>query len=155
MKTLIPLERKFGITHVESTFIGPDSESMRGYADAGPVDSIVIDHSMNELVNTEIGKVLSKDVCISSVVIPSILLAVQAVLVELENLVSTERVMRLFRETPRIIFLRGIKGLNSTDSIFEYVRRTIRSSADIYESCPWYENVTVIKKYKLKFKQSF
>jgi hypothetical protein len=65
-----------------------------------------------------------------------------------------EKIVDLFCKVPRTIMVRGNKGLRSTDAIFEYIRRVVRSSADIYELCTWYEHIEVAN-YTLKLTQAF
>ncbi|MBE0520498.1 type II glyceraldehyde-3-phosphate dehydrogenase [Candidatus Bathyarchaeota archaeon] len=153
-RTLNPLDVQFGIKHVICTLIRPGTEPMRAHH--GPVDTIIPDkpYVADNTLRVEIQQMLSKDITFTSFAVPSILLAVEAVVVDLEQTVSTENVIDLLCRIPRSIIVRSDMGLHSTDAIFEYFRRVARPSADIYEVCTWQEHVEAING-RLKLVQAF
>jgi glyceraldehyde-3-phosphate dehydrogenase (NAD(P)) len=153
-RTLKPLDVEFGIKHATCTLIRPGTEPMRGHH--GPVDTIIpgepyVEHGV---LRVEMEQLLQKDVTFTSFAVPSILLAVEAVVVDLERTASTEDVIDLLCSIPRNIIVRSDMGLHSTDAIFEYMRRVVRQSADIYEVCTWHEHVEGINR-RLKLVQAF
>jgi glyceraldehyde-3-phosphate dehydrogenase (NAD(P)) len=153
-RTLKPLDVEFGIKHVTCTLIRPGTEPMRGHH--GPVDTIIPDEPYVEhgVLRVEMEQLLQEDVTSTSFAVPSILLAVEAVVVDLKRTASTEDVIDLLRSIPRSILVRSDMGLHSTDAIFEYMRRVVRPSADIYEVCTWHEHVEAIDR-RLKLVQAF
>jgi len=153
-RTLKPLDVKFGIKHATCTLIRPGTEPMRGYQ--GPVDTIIPDkpYVAQETLRNELRQMFPADVVFASFAVPSILLAVEVIVVDLKRKASTENVINLLSRVPRNILVRGDMGLHSTDAIFEYIRRTTRPSADIYEACVWHEHVEAING-RLKLVQAF
>ncbi len=153
-RTLKPLDIEFGIKHATCTLIRPGTEPMRGHH--GPVDTIIPDkpYVADNTFRVEMQQMLPKDVTFASFAVPSILLAVEAMVVDLEQTASTESVIDLLCRIPRSILVRSDMGLHSTDAIFEYIRRVARPSADIYEVCTWHEHVEAIN-HRLKLVQAF
>jgi len=154
VRVLKPLDIEFGIKHAMCTLIRPGTEPMRGHQ--GPVDTIVPDkpYVAHKTFQDEMRQVFPKDVVFTSLAVPSILLAVEVIVVDLERRASTEEVIDLLCRIPRSIVVRGDMGLHSTDAIFEYIRRVARPSADIYEVCIWHEHVEAING-RLKLVQAF
>jgi len=153
-RTLRPIDLKFGIKHAVCTLIRPGSEPMRGHY--GPVDTIIPDrpYVAQNIFREEMQQMLPKDIIFTSFAVPSILLAVQVVVIDLEQEVSEEKVTSLLSRIPRTILIRSSMGLHSTDTVFEYMRRVVRPFADIYELCTWLEHVEVTN-CRLKLVQAF
>ena len=153
-RTLKPLDAEFGIKHVMCTLIRPGTEPMRGHR--GPVDTIVPDkpYVAGKTLRDEMRQMFPKDILFTSLTVPSMLLAVEVIVVDLERRASTEKVIDLLCRIPRSIVVRSDMGLHSTDAIFEYIRRVACPSADIYEACIWHEHVETINS-RLKLVQAF
>jgi glyceraldehyde-3-phosphate dehydrogenase (NAD(P)) len=111
----------------------------------GPVDTIIPDrpYVAQNILREEMQQMLPKDIIFTSLAVPSILLAVEVVAIDLEQEASEEKVTDLLSRIPRTILIRSSLGLHSTDSVFEYMRRVVRPFADIYELCIWREHVEV------------
>lgn len=154
IRILKPLDNEFGIKHVTCTLIRPGTEPMRGHS--GPVDTIIPDkpYVAHKTLRDEMRQMFPKDVIFTSFAVPSILLAVEAVVVDLERRASTKKVIDILCRIPRSILVRSDMGLHSTDAIFEYIRRVVRPSADIYEVCAWHEHIEAING-RLKIVQAF
>lgn len=153
-RTLKSLDVKFGIKHATCMLIRPGTEPMRGHH--GPVDTIIPDkpYVAHKTLRDEMQQMFQRDVIFTCLAVPSILLAVNVVVVDLEQRTSTENVIALLSGIPRSILVRSDMGLHSTDAIFEYTRRVARPSADIYEVCTWHEHVEAING-RLKLVQAF
>lgn len=153
LRTIEPLESKFGIHNVNVTFVMPSAEPMHGQT--GVVDTIIPDQpALLQILKDEIGSVMPKKTVLSSFKIPSILLGVESITVQLNTNASRDDIINSLKEIPRTILVRGNKGLHSTDSIFEYIRRIGRPSADIYEACIWYEQIEITDN-TIKLVQAF
>jgi len=153
-RTLRPLDLRFGIKHAVCTLIRPGSEPMRGHY--GPVDTIIPDmpYVAQNILREEMQQMFPKDIIFTSLAVPSILLAVEVMVIDLEQEASEEKVIDLLSRIPRTILIRSSMGLHSTDTVFEYMRRVVRPSADIYELCTWREHVEVTN-CRLKLVQAF
>lgn len=153
-RTLRPLDLKFGIKYVACTLIRPGAEPMKGHY--GPVDTIVPErpYVAESILREEMQHLFPKDIIFTSLAVPSTLLAVQVVIIDLEQRASREKVIDFLSAIPRTILIRSNIGLHSTDAVFEYMRRVVRSSSDIYELCTWLEHVEVTN-CRLKLVQAF
>jgi glyceraldehyde-3-phosphate dehydrogenase (NAD(P)) len=153
MRILEPLNAELAIEEIFGVFIRSSSEPMR--AEFGQVDTIVPDDTrISQLIQDEIHYIMPKPTTLSSFKVPSILLDVGSVVVRLEKKASIDSVKKLLSKSGRTVIVKGEKGLCSTDSIFEYVRRTVRPSGDIYEVCIWDEQIEITNN-KLKLVQVF
>ncbi|MGF3573697.1 MAG: hypothetical protein ACQXXG_09820 [Candidatus Bathyarchaeia archaeon] len=154
VRTLKPLDVEFGVKHVICTLVRPGSEPMRGHL--GPVNTIMLDqpHAEQSILREEMRVMFPKNLLFTSLTVPSILLAIEVIVVDLERNVSAEQVIKLLSGISRIILVKSTIGLHSTDAIFEYIRRVARPSADVYELCVWYEHIEATGR-RLKFVQAF
>jgi glyceraldehyde-3-phosphate dehydrogenase (NAD(P)) len=154
VRSLKPMDDVFGVKSVICGIIRPGSEPMKGHY--GPVDTITLDKPYGEhsVIYREMRCFFPKNFLFTSLAIPSILLAVEIVIVDLEREVSAEQVIELLAKTPRVILVKSDDGLHSTDAIFEYIRRTARPSADVYELCVWYEHIEA-SNHRLTLVQAF
>lgn len=154
VRVLKPLDDEFSVKRVTCTLIRPGSEPMRGHQ--GPVDTIMLDkpYVKQSTIHKEMRRILQKDFQITSLAVPSILMAVEVVTVDLEREVTAEQTIEILSKTKRIILVKSYDGLHSTDAIFEYIRRTARPSADIYELCIWFEHVEAANR-RIKLVQAF
>lgn len=153
MRILEPLNAELCVEEIFCVFVRAGSEPMR--ADFGPVDTIVPDKTdTSQLIRDEIRYVMPKPIILSSFKVPSILLDVGSIVVRLEKEASLGDVKELLSKNARTIIAKGEAGLCSTDSIFEYIRRTGRPSGDIYELCIWDEQIEITNN-KLKLVQTF
>lgn len=153
-RILRPLDLEFGIKRVACTLIRPGAEPMKGRY--GPVDTIIPDipYVAQNVLYEEMQQLFPKDITFISLAVPSILLAVQVVIIDLEQKVSREKVIDFLSTIPRTILIRSSIGLHSTDAVFEYMRRVVRPSSDIYELCTWLEHIEV-RNRRLKLVQTF
>jgi glyceraldehyde-3-phosphate dehydrogenase (NAD(P)) len=154
IRSLKLLDDAFGVKSVICVIIRLGSEPMKGHH--GPVDTIMLDkpYAEHSAISREMRYLFPKNFLLTSLAVPSILLAVEIVIVDLNREVSAEQVIELLAKTRRVILVKSDDGLHSTDAIFEYIRRTARPSADIYELCVWYEHIEASNR-RLKIVQAF
>jgi len=152
-RVLEPLDACFSVEEVLCTFVNVGSEPM--HASLGPVDTIASEKPNTlQLIKDEIDYVMPKHVILSSFRVPSILLSVASIVLRLKEKAILNDVKAMLNKNARTVLLKGEKGLNSTDSIFEYFRRAVRASGDIYEVCVWNEQIEVTND-KVKLVQAF
>jgi len=83
------------------------------------------------------------DIVSAAVVVPTTLMHVHSVYVELEKPVTREDVISLLSDTPRIILVDADYGFKSTAEIVEYFRDVGRKRYDIPELVVWLNSITV------------
>jgi glyceraldehyde-3-phosphate dehydrogenase (NAD(P)) len=152
-RTLLPLQKGFGVKRVACTFVRTGSETMRAHQ--GPVDTLIPEPPRAmQSIKMELSRMLGTvEVFLSSIKVPSILLDTQSVFVELTNQTSANAVAELLARTPRVVMLSSERGLFSTDTVFEFFRRIRPFSGDIYEVCVWKEQIEV-QGHRIKFTQT-
>jgi len=142
-RTLWALLQKVGVKRVLCTFVRAGSETTRAHQ--GPVDTIIPEPPANlQRIKWELNHIFSEtEILLSSVKVPSILLDVQSIFFELAEKVRLNTVTNLLSTTSRVSVISSDEGLFSTDTLFEFFRRTRPSSADMYEVCVWKEQIEV------------
>ncbi|MFH1127103.1 MAG: type II glyceraldehyde-3-phosphate dehydrogenase [archaeon] len=145
-RTLSAIEKKFGISKVRATLIrrGPDP----GDSKKGPVNAIVPDPATvpshhGPDVNTIFPNM---DIMTSAVIVPTTLMHLHTVNVELKDAANTEQVKEVFRNTPRVILVKASEGFTSTAEIMEYARDRGTKRGDLNEIAVWDESINVIGK---------
>src|SRR3972149_842171 len=76
--------------------------------------------------------------------VPTTIMHVHAVSVELKRTTTAKDVLDVWRRTPRVKFFRGAEGVASTAQIMEVARNLSRNRADLYEIALWEDGVHVV-----------
>lgn len=145
-RTLSAIEKKFGVSKVRVTLIrrGPDP----GDSKKGPVNAIVPDPATvpshhGPDVNTIFP---AMDIMTSAVIVPTTLMHLHTVNVELKDAASTEQIKEVLSNTPRVILVKASEGLKSTAEVMEYARDRGRKRGDLNEIAVWDESINVVGK---------
>jgi glyceraldehyde-3-phosphate dehydrogenase (NAD(P)) len=143
-RTLHPVKEKYGIKAAYVTMVrraADPGDSKRGPVNAiKPVLKVPSHHGPD-------AKTVIDDLNIFSlaVAVPSTLMHLHCNTVELEDAsATTEDVLALWRETPRIKFVHGDRGFASTAEIMEYARDLHRERSDFNEIIVWEDGVKVM-----------
>ncbi|RLG13444.1 MAG: type II glyceraldehyde-3-phosphate dehydrogenase [Candidatus Nanohalarchaeota archaeon] len=144
-RTLGAIEQAFGgIRKTRITLIrrGPDP----GNSSKGPVNAIVpnpvtVPSHHGPDVNTIFPDM---DIMTSAVVVPTTLMHLHTMIVELKNPATTGDIIKLFKNTPRIILVRASEGIASTAEIMEHARDIGRKRGDLNEIAVWEESINVV-----------
>ncbi|NIQ05229.1 MAG: type II glyceraldehyde-3-phosphate dehydrogenase [Candidatus Korarchaeota archaeon] len=135
---LEPMNSAFGVKDVSSTFLIAGSEPNRG--SRGPLDAILpVKIEKLRLLKEEIGYISLEPRMLSAFRVPTVLLSVQTLLLEVKSKASKADITALLREQDRILLLP--KEFTATDMIFEFLRRVRGTSGDIYEICVWEDQI--------------
>ncbi|MCK4968725.1 MAG: type II glyceraldehyde-3-phosphate dehydrogenase [Candidatus Aenigmarchaeota archaeon] len=143
-RTLGEIDRKFGIKKARVVLIrrGPDP----GDSKKGPVNAIVpnpttVPSHHGPDVNSVIPNL---KILTSAVIVPTTLMHMHSVMVELENNTTTKEVKEIFECAPRIIIVKAKEGIVSTAEIMEYARDSGRKRSDLNEIAVWDESINVL-----------
>lgn len=143
-RTLSAVEKRFGVKKARVTLIrrGPDP----GDSKKGPVNAIVpnpatVPSHHGPDVNTIFPKM---DIMTSAVIVPTTLMHLHTVSVELNETATTEQVKEIFSNTPRVILVKASDGLISTAEVMEYARDMGRDRNDLNEIAVWDESINVV-----------
>jgi len=140
------IEEEFSVKWVSCTMLIAGSEFMRGHME--PVDTIIpIEPENLALIKREFELLMPrKELILSSFKIPSLHLSVQHLVMKLSKKASVDRVIKVLTGSNGIILVSSKQGLNSTDSILEFIRRIRPNPGDIYEVCIWKESIQVVNR---------
>jgi glyceraldehyde-3-phosphate dehydrogenase (NAD(P)) len=153
-RTLCVLQQQCGIKMIQCTLVRAGSETMRAHQ--GPVDTIIPELPANlQRIKSELKQIFDEleEILLSSVKVPSILFDVQSIFFELTEKLRLNTIANLLTKTSRMSIVSSQAGLFSTDTLFEFIRRTRPYSADMYEVCVWKEQMEVHKN-KLRLTQA-
>ncbi len=137
-RCLYRLDTDFGIARVFCTLVRASGELMRP---EGAIDAIQYDYPrFPELLSNEWKKVFSEvRFHVTSFKIPSLLMSTSLVVVEFKQMPTKTDILRSLQD--RTLILPTWPDLLTTDGVFEYVRRTIRRTGDLYETALWAESI--------------
>jgi len=151
LRLICTLKRNFGIRKVRATLIrrGADPREVK----KGPINAILFNPPTLPSHHGEDVKTVVKDLDImtSAVAVPTTLMHVHSVLLELEERVSKDAVLDALEQAPRIMLLNSNElGVKSTAEIIE-VARDLRHRNDIPELVVVEDSVTVNGKELILF----
>ncbi|MBN2043093.1 MAG: type II glyceraldehyde-3-phosphate dehydrogenase [Candidatus Aenigmarchaeota archaeon] len=153
-RTLSTINRGVGIRNVRAVMIrrGPDPWDDKN----GPVNSIVPDPpTIPSHHGPDVQTVLKGiDIVTTAVKVPTTIMHLHAVNVNLSKESSSEEISGLLAKAPRILMVSGIDGVTSTARVMEYARDIGRKRSDLNEIAVWKESVNVINGNELFYFQA-
>ncbi|MCL5783122.1 MAG: type II glyceraldehyde-3-phosphate dehydrogenase [Candidatus Thermoplasmatota archaeon] len=151
-RTLSSIKSAYGIKHVNATLIrrATDPNDSR----KGPINAVepglkFPSHHAPDL-RTVLGDV---DIDTVAVKVPTTLMHVHVIQVDLSKETSAEQVLENFLRYQRILVVSGKDGLTSTAQIMDFARERSRNRSDLYEVAVWRESVN-LKGMKLNYIQA-
>lgn len=142
-RTIYPLTKKFGVKKVYATMVrrGPDPNNSK----KGPVNAIVPVLKVPSHHGPDLKTVIDGiDIDTMAVAVPTTLMHLHCNVVILEKETTTEEVLKIWENTPRVMFVEGGEGISSTAQIMEMARDLIRERADLNEIAVWKDGVHVV-----------
>ncbi len=151
LRLICTLNREFSVKRVRATLIrrGADPREVK----KGPINAIVLNPPTLPSHHGEDVKTVipGLDIMTSAVAVPTTLMHVHSVLLELEHDTMREEVLRVLDEAPRIIVVSSESlGIKSTAELIE-VARDLRYRNDIPELVVFEESVTVNSREVMLF----
>jgi glyceraldehyde-3-phosphate dehydrogenase (NAD(P)) len=145
IRTLFPLDRDIGIERVNAVMIrrAVDPRDSK----KGPVNAIkpVLDIPSHHGPDVQ---TVMHDLKISTmaVAVPTTLMHVHSVIVDLKKEVKKEDVLKIWEGTSRVLLVESAKGLPSTAEIMEYARDLGHTRGDFNEIIVWRDGMNVVGK---------
>lgn len=153
-RTLSSINNKVGISNVRAVMIrrGPDPWNDK----KGPVNAIVPDPAtIPSHHGPDVQTVMHDlDIITTAVKVPTTIMHVHAVNVNLSKDSSSEQIKEIFDKSPRILLLSGDDGMTSTAKIMEYARDIGRKRGDLNEIAVLRESVNVVNRRELFYFQA-
>ena len=143
IRTLYPLDGKYKIKSAFATLIrrGVDPNNSKG----GPINAIEPSLKLPTHHGPDVQSIMPwLDIQTMAVKVPTTLMHLHTVMVKLGTEASTEDVIELWRNTPRVRLVKGKSGIKSTAQIMELARDLGRSRGDMYEIIVWEDGVKMV-----------
>lgn len=142
-RTLYPLYKKYGIKNVEATMVRRAADP--GNSKKGPINSIVPVINVPSHHGPDVQTVIpGLNINTMAVAIPSTIMHLHCIVVELEKEAKKEEIIELWEKTHRVTFVTAEEGFKSTAEIMEWARNLGRPWSDLNEIAVWKDSVKVI-----------
>lgn len=142
-RTLYPLQNKIGIKNVEATMVRRAADP--GDSKKGPINAIVPVINVPSHHGPDVQTVVpGLNINTMAVAIPSTIMHLHCIMVELEKEVTKEKIIKIWQKTPRVTFVTADEGFKSTAEIMEYARNLGRPWSDLNEIAVWKDSVKVV-----------
>ena len=142
-RTLHAVDKAYGIHSVHATMIRRGADP--GDIHHGPINAIVPVLEMPSHHGPDVQTVLHNvEIFTTALSVPSTLMHVHTLTVDVKKKPSVDNVLELFRNTTRVRVVRNAEHLRSTAEIIEFARDLGRLRGDMPEICVWQEAVGVI-----------
>ncbi len=142
-RTIFPLVNKIGVDRIYATMIrrGVDPNDSK----KGPVNAITPVLKVPSHHGPDLKTVIEGvEIDTLAVAVPTTLMHVHTIIVKLKRDSTTEEVLELWRNTPRVNFVKGSEGIISSAQIMEMGRDLIRPRSDLNEIQVWEDGVHVV-----------
>lgn len=153
IRTLYPLDVHFGVRKVLAVMIRRATDP--GDSKKGPINAIEPELEMPSHHGPDVQSVLPNlDIHTIAVKVPTTIMHLHAVSLELKRAATTADVVDAWRRTPRLKLVRGAEGVRSTAQIMELARDLGRPRSDLYEIAVWEDGVHVVDGTHLYYFQA-
>ena len=152
VRTLFPIDKKFGLKDVFATLIRRSADP--NDSKNGPVNAIEPSLKLPTHHGPDVQSIMPwLKIETMAVKVPTTLMHFHTVCAELNGEVSTEDVLKVWKNTPRVRLVKGSSGIKSSAQVMELARDMGRSRGDMYEIVVWEDGVKVVGN-KLYFYQA-
>lgn len=142
VRTLYPLTAHFGVEDVKAVMIRRAVDP--GDSKKGPINAIEPVLHVPSHHGPDVQTVMHDlRIATMAVKVPTTIMHVHSVIVELKKDATTDDVLAIWEDTPRVKFVEGKEGIKSTAEIIEIARDAWRKRNDMYEIVIWRDGVQV------------
>lgn len=138
-RTLGAVDTAFGIKKVRACMIrratDPDD------SEKGPINAIIPTLDLPSHHGPDVKTVLPVDIITTSMVVPTTLMHLHSIAVELKKSATPADVISLFGKTTRVRLVSEEEGIESTAQIMELAKELGRRRNDMMEICVWKEGI--------------
>lgn len=142
-RTLKPINDLCGIKKVRAVMVrrGGDPHQIN----VGPINSIVPNPPTVPSHHGPDLQTVMYDININTValLVPTTLMHQHNLMVELENQVEVDEIIKTMEDTSRVMLVKANEGLGSTSEIMEYAKELGRSRNDLFEIPVWQESLNI------------
>ncbi|MFQ5883848.1 MAG: type II glyceraldehyde-3-phosphate dehydrogenase, partial [Thermoplasmata archaeon] len=143
LRTLYPLHTEYGIDNVLAVMVRRSADPWD--TKRGPINAIEPVLKVPSHHGPDVQSVVPDlNIQTTAVKVPTTIMHLHSVVVDLKKEVSSEDVIDLWKATPRIIFVSGADGIKSTAQIMEMAKDLCRERGDLYEIAVWDDGVHTV-----------
>ncbi|MCL2296058.1 MAG: type II glyceraldehyde-3-phosphate dehydrogenase [Methanomassiliicoccaceae archaeon] len=145
LRTLNPIDKTIKITNVYATLIrrGADPGDSKG----GPINGLEPSVKLPTHHGPDVKSVMPwLNINTMAVKASTTLMHLHTVVVELQRESSTEEILGILKNSPRVKLIKSSSGLKGTSEIMELGRELGRNRSDMYEIVVWEDGVKVVGK---------
>lgn len=153
LRTLYPLAAHLGVKRVLAVMVRRATDP--GDSKKGPINAIEPELEMPSHHGPDVQSVLPDlDIHTIAVKVPTTIMHLHAVTVDLKKPVDVPRVLAVWKKAPRVAFVAGADGIRSTAQVMEWARDLSRNRSDLYEVAVWRDGVHVVDDTRLYYFQA-
>ncbi|MDG6219910.1 MAG: type II glyceraldehyde-3-phosphate dehydrogenase [Candidatus Thermoplasmatota archaeon] len=135
-RTLYPLDKKYGIKWVNAVMIRRSADPRD--SKKGPINAIEPVLKVPSHHGPDVQSVLPHlNIQTTAVKVPTTIMHLHSVSVGFNSPADIEGVLGAWKETPRVMMVKGSEGVKSTAQIMEYARDLGRNRSDLFEIAVW------------------
>lgn len=142
LRTLYPIHRDHGMKDCQAVMIRRGADPWD--TSRGPINSINPVLNIPSHHGPDVQSVVSDiNIETTAVKVPTTIMHLHSVIMDLEEDVSTDEILSLWEKTPRIKFFNAEQGVESTAKVMEYARDRSNPRGDLNEIAVWDDAVKV------------
>jgi glyceraldehyde-3-phosphate dehydrogenase (NAD(P)) len=143
LRTLNPLDKKFKIKNAFVTIVRRAADP--GDAKTGPVNALEPSVKLPTHHGPDVQSIMPwLDINTMAVKASTTLMHLHTVVVQFNTDITTEDVLEVFRNAPRVRLVSSKDGIKSTANVMELARELGRDRSDMYEIVVWADGVKVV-----------
>ena len=142
LRTLYPIHRNIGMDSVKAVMIRRGADPWD--TSRGPINSINPVLNIPSHHGPDVQSVVPEiNIQTTAVKVPTTIMHLHSIIVDLEEDVSSDEILSLWNKTPRIRFFNAGQGVNSTAKVMEWARDRNNCRSDLNEIAVWDDAVKV------------
>jgi len=143
LRTLYPIDKKFKIKRAYVTLIRRSADP--NDSKNGPINGIEPSVKLPTHHGPDVQSVLPWiDIQTMAVKVPTTLMHVHTIVVELEKKATTKDIIDVLKKTPRVRLVKSKDGVKSTAQVMDYARELGRTRGDMFENVIWEDGINVV-----------
>jgi len=141
-RTLNAIDKLYGIKKCQAMLVrrGTDPHDVK----KGPLDAVVPTLKLPSHHGPDVQTVMPNlDIFTTAIIVPTTIMHMHSVNVQLQNPASKEEVLELLKNTQRVRIVRNAEKVNSTAAIMELAKDLGYKRGDMMDICVWDDSVNV------------
>ena len=143
LRTLNPIDKRFKVEKAFVTIVRRAADP--GDSKNGPINGLEPSVKLPTHHGPDVQSIMPwLNISTMAVKVPTTLMHVHTIVVELEKEATTEEIKEVIRNCPRVMMVKNKDGVKSTAQIMDLARELGRSRGDMFEIVVWEEGIKVV-----------